>query len=82
MADKSTALRHAMVSFSTLIYSIKEDPSSLHYTFVHYEKAVQELRSFLVKDPKEMDRVESETAVATALLLTTWEVSPLLMLSQ
>jgi hypothetical protein len=74
MAEKSTALRHAIVSFSTLIYSIQREPTALHFTFQYYEKAVQELRSFLVKDPQEMDRSEADTAIATALLLTTWEV--------
>jgi hypothetical protein len=74
MAEKSTALRHAMVSFATLIYSIQRDPAALQFTFQHYEKAVQELRSFLVKDPQQMDRSEADMAIATALTLATWEV--------
>ena len=72
--SKSDALRHAMIAFAALIYAIKKDPSSIQLSFLHYEKAVQEFRQFLLKNPQQMAIEESQTAIATALVLASAEV--------
>jgi hypothetical protein len=75
MATLSDSLQYAMVAFSALIYSIKKKSTDRSYTFEYYGKALREFHILLSKNPRDMDTVEKETALATALSLLTIEVA-------
>lgn len=75
MATKSDSVGYAMVAFSALTYSIKfKEKFSACIAFMYYEKTVQELGSLLSKYPSPMDTGESHSAIATALLLSSFDV--------
>jgi len=76
MAEELDSMRHALVAFSALIYSIKIHPDARVIAFVYYAKALQELRALLDKPPAEMEMWEWQGAVATALQLSIFDVSP------
>jgi Fungal specific transcription factor domain len=75
MAESSDALRHAIVAFSALIYSMKVPGNWRHFAFAYYESALKGLRELLNKFP--MGNDECLIAVATALQLSTLDVHPL-----
>ena len=70
MAEQCECLRHAMVAFSALIYSIKENPGAREVAFYYYAMALQGLRSMLDTD------LEYHSVVATALQLSAIDVPP------
>ena len=72
MADQSDALRHALVSFSALIYSMKVNPAAQYTAFYYYAVALKELHLLLNEDS--MTPTECNTAIATALQLATIDV--------
>lgn len=74
MAEHSGALRDAMVAFSALVYSMKIDRSVRVQAFVYYTSALRQLRVIL--DQESMDIKECHMAVATALLLASFDVFP------
>jgi len=74
MAEGSIALRHAVVAFSALIYSIKADRIAREQAFEHYELSIQQLRVLLDKAP--MTAEERQAATATALELASFDVVP------
>jgi hypothetical protein len=69
MADQSDALRHALVSFSALIYSMKVNTAARYTAFYYYAVALKELRLLLNEDS--MTPMECNVAIATALQLAT-----------
>lgn len=67
MAQECLALRHALVAFSALIYSLKVNPLLRPYAFIYYSSALRELHSLV-----ERTTLKGEDylfAVATALQL-------------
>jgi len=72
MAEGSDALRHAVVAFSALIYSIKGDRSAREQAFGNYEISLQQLRVLLDKSP--LTDVERQAATVTALQLASFDV--------
>lgn len=74
MATESDSVRYAMTAFSALVYSIKNNPSSTQIAFVYYKKAFQKFGSSLSKYSKPMETGESDNAIATALLLSSFSV--------
>jgi Fungal specific transcription factor domain len=72
MAEHSEALRHAVVAFSALIYSIKEHQGVRALAFLYYSKAMQDLR--LLLNESTMDLQHCFVAVATALQLSSFDV--------
>jgi hypothetical protein len=72
LADQNDVLRHAMVAFSALIYSINR-PAAREMAFVYYALALKELRALLNAS---MDFAQCLTAVATALELSAFDVCP------
>lgn len=72
MAEQSDALRHAMVAFSALIYSLKINRVSREIAFFYYSVALRDLRSLLDKPSIWLD--EYHIAVATALQLSSVDV--------
>jgi hypothetical protein len=74
MAQELDAMRHALVAFSALIYSIKIHPDARVIAFIYYAMALQELRALLDKSPMDMVMWEWQGAVATALQLSIFDV--------
>lgn len=74
MAEQSHPLRHAMVSFSALIYSMKVNGGARYVAFYYYSIALKELR--LLLNGNTMTTSECNDAIATALQLSTIDVSP------
>lgn len=74
MAATSLALRHALVAFSALVYSIKVVGSSGEVAFFYYALALKELRIFL---DGPLSPEECNVAIATALQLSSFEVHSL-----
>ena len=72
MAQGSDALRHAVVAFSALIYSIKGDRIAREQAFENYEISLQQLRVLLDKAPMTIE--ERQAATVTALQLATFDV--------
>lgn len=72
MAEKSDALRHAVVAFSALIYSMRMDRAAREQAFLYYSKSIQQLRVLL--DDYPMTTEENYIAVATALQLSSFDV--------
>jgi hypothetical protein len=73
LAEHCDALRHGMVAFSALIYSVKVDSSTREQAFLYYGVSLQQFRLLLENCSTE---VEYQAAVATALQLATFDVSP------
>ena len=74
LAEHCDALRHGMVAFSALIYSVKIDSSAREQAFVYYGVSLQQFRLLLEKLSTE---VEYQAAVATALQLAAFDVCSL-----
>jgi hypothetical protein len=72
MAEASDALRHAVVAFSALIYSMKVNRAAREQAFLYYAIALKELRALLDKFPMTVD--ECHIAIATALQLSAFDV--------
>jgi len=72
MAERSSALRHAVVAFSALIYSIKGDHIAREQAFENYEISIQQLRVLLDKVPMTVE--ERQAATVTALELASFDV--------
>jgi len=72
MAERSEALRHAVVAFSALIYSLRIDRTVREQAFIYYAIALQELG--IVLRQHEMTVDESHIAIATALQLSGFDV--------
>lgn len=72
MADESQSMRHALIAFSALIYSIKIHHSARVDAFLYYSKALIELHQLLGKSPMEL--WECQAAIATALQLSSFDV--------
>ena len=75
MAADSPALKHALVAFSALIYSLKIDRGAREQAFLYYALALQQLRELLNTIPT--DTEECQVAIATALQLSTFDVPSL-----
>lgn len=74
LAETADVLQHAIVAFSALIYSIKENHiRAREIAFIYYSIALQQLRLFLNKPI--MDMIDCFVAVATALELSSFDVS-------
>jgi hypothetical protein len=73
MAEQSDALRHALVSFSALIYSMKVNRAARYTAFYYYAVGLKELR--LLLNEEAMTPVECNVAIATALQLATIDAS-------
>jgi len=74
IAEHCDALRHGIVAFSALIYSVKVDSSAREEAFLYYGVSLQQFRLLLEQFSTE---VEGQAAVATALQLATFDVSSL-----
>lgn len=72
MAEVSDTLRHAVVAFSALIYSMKVDRAAREQAFLYYAIALKQLRSLLDKSPMTVE--ERHIAIATALQLSAFDV--------
>ena len=68
MANNCECLRHAMVAFSALIYSIKANPCAREVAFYYYAVALQELRALLDTN------LEYNLVIASALQLSSIDV--------
>jgi len=74
MAENSRALQFAMVAFSALVYAAKfHQPSAEQIAFHYYTLAIKELQVQL----NELAHETAETALATALQLSSFDVPPL-----
>lgn len=71
IAENCDALRHGMVAFSALIYSVKVDSTTREQAFLYYAVSLQQLRLLLEKI---LTEVECQAAVVTALQLATFDV--------
>ena len=71
IAEQCDALRHGMVAFSALIYSVKVDSSAREQAFLYYGVSLQQFRLLL---DKFLTEAEYQAAVATALQLATFDV--------
>jgi hypothetical protein len=72
MAEESDALRHAIVAFSALIYSMKVDRSAREQAFLYYSMSLQQFRVHL--DDYPMTAAENHIAIAIALQLSSFDV--------
>lgn len=72
MAERSDALRYAVVAFSALIYSMNVDRTAREQAFLYYAMSLQQLRVLL--DDRPMNTEENHTAIATALQLSAFDV--------
>ena len=72
MAERSDALRHAVVAFSALIYSMRIDRTAREQAFLYYAMSIQQLR--LLLSEAALDGEASHIAVATALQLSSFDV--------
>ena len=72
MAEQSDALRHAVVAFSALIYSMKIDRTTREQAFLYYAMSIQQLRVLLSEVT--LDGEASHIAIATALQLSSFDV--------
>ena len=72
MTERSSALRHAVVAFSALIYSIKGDRIAREQAFENYEISIQQLRVLLDRAPMTVE--ERQAATVTALALASFDV--------
>lgn len=72
MAAESDSMRHALLAFSALIYSIKVHPPARVDAFLYYSMALGELHELLGKAPMEL--WECQAAIATALQLSSFDV--------
>jgi hypothetical protein len=72
LAETADALQHAMVAFSTLIYSIKVNHRAREMAFLYYSVALRQLR--LLLDKPTLDMADCFAAVATALQLSSFDV--------
>jgi hypothetical protein len=79
MAEQSNPVRHAMVAFSALIYSCKIHRGARTIAFWYYMMALRELRQLLNITPMNMG--ECLAALATALLLSSFDVCSLISAS-
>ena len=77
MAEELDAMRHALVAFSALIYSIKIHSDARVIAFIYYAISLQELHTLLNKPVTDMAMWEWQGAVATALQLSTFDVLPI-----
>jgi hypothetical protein len=68
MADEYECLRHAMVAFSALIYSIKVTADARQLAFYYYSVALKELQSLLTT------KIDCNLVVASALQLSSIDV--------
>lgn len=73
LAETSDALQHAMVAFSALIFSIKINHRAREIALLYYSVALRQLRLSL--DKSDMDMTDCFTSVATALQLSSFDVS-------
>ena len=77
MSEKCDALRHAIVAFSALIYSMKIDLAAREQAFLYYALALQQLRALLdemERDSGDVTDGEYQVAIATALQLSVFDV--------
>jgi hypothetical protein len=72
MAEKSDTLRHSVVAFSALIYSMKIDRAAREQAFLYYSMSLQQLRVLLDDDPTTTE--EKHIAIAIALQLSSFDV--------
>jgi hypothetical protein len=72
MTERSSTLRHAVVAFSALIYSIKGDRIAREQAFENYEISIQQLRVLLDRAPMTVE--ERQAATVTALALASFDV--------
>lgn len=79
MAEQFDALRFAMAAFSALIYSVKIDIAERERALLYYSIALYELRLRLQTSPNNI--AEYLGTVATVLLLSTFDVSSLEIVS-
>ena len=77
MAEELDSMRHSLVAFSALIYSIKIHSDARVTAFIYYAMALQGLHALLNKTPMEMATWEWQGAVATALQLSAFDVFPI-----
>ena len=73
IAENCDALRHGMVAFSALIYSVKVDSSAREKAFLYYSVSLQQLRLLLEDNLMEF---QCQAAAVTALQLATFDVFP------
>lgn len=75
MAEESRALQYALVAFSALVYSVKmARPTTRLVAFTYYTMAIRELQGLL--NELVQDTGKGEMAIATALQLATFDVTP------
>lgn len=77
MAEKSDALRHSVVAFSALIYSMKVDRTAREQAFLYYSMSLQQLRVLLDDDLTTTE--EKHIAIAIALQLSSFDVYSILI---
>jgi hypothetical protein len=80
MADKSVALGHAIMAFSALLFFMKTEGFPGEEAFEYYSSSLVEFRQLLdrLQEPL-VNHEDVHTAVATALQLSSFDVSPLNM---
>ena len=74
MSVSSIALRHAVVAFSALVYSMKAVRTARQFAFFYYANSLKELRQLL---DGSLSYEECNSAIATALQLSLFDVSSL-----
>jgi hypothetical protein len=74
LSEDCDALRHAVVAFSTLIYSMKVNSAARTLALLYYTIALKQLRDDLDKFP--IDINDCHAAIATALQLAAFDVLP------
>ena len=72
VSEQFNPLRHAMVAFSALIYSMQINPSARTQAFLYYAVTLQELQKVLDRLPDSV--AEYQGILATALQLSTFDV--------
>ena len=72
MAERSDALRHAVVAFSALIYSMRIDRTAREQAFLYYAMSIQQLR--LLLSEATLDEEATHMTIATALQLSSFDV--------
>ena len=72
MAEDSLALQYAMVAFAALVYSVKVHRPAEQVAFQYYTLAIKELQILL----NDLVREKGEMAIATALQLASFDVTP------
>lgn len=74
MTDSSIALRHAVVAFSALVYSMKVARTARQFAFFYYANALKELQQLL---NGLLSFEECNIAIATTLQLSSFDVPSL-----